>query len=78
MFRHEPAGPALGGRGLPALCDPVFEAADVGFVRQVQYAGPGYRRVDAMLWEADPEQFAARYPDSGVAESYGRQWRDVS
>ena len=60
------------------LCDQVFEAADVGFVRQVQYAGPGNRRVDAMLWEADPEQFAARYPDSGVAESYGQQWRDVS
>ena len=60
------------------LCDPVFEAADVGFVGQVQYGGPANRRVDAMLWEADPKQVAARYPDSGVVDSYGDQWPDVS
>ena len=27
-----------------------------------------------MLWEADPVRFAARYPDSGIEESYGDQW----
>lgn len=27
-----------------------------------------------MLWEADAELFAERYPDSGIVESYGDQW----
>jgi len=55
-----------------AACDPVFAAADAGF----DWAGP--RTFDAdhpsMLWEADAERFAARYPDSGIEQSYGDQW----
>lgn len=59
-------------------CDPVFEAADVGFVRQVQYADDAQSLVVALLWEADPERFAARYPDSGIVETYGEeQWPGV-
>lgn len=59
-------------------CDPVFEAADVGFVRQVQYADDAQSLVAALLWEADPERFAARYPDSGIVETYGAdQWPAV-
>lgn len=59
-------------------CDPVFEAADVGFVRQLQYADERRTYVDALLWEADPRLFAERYPDSGIVESYGeQQWPGV-
>lgn len=59
-------------------CDPVFEAADVGFERQITY-GPTRDTVAGVLWEADPAQFAARYPDSGIVESYGPdQWPDVT
>ena len=32
------------------------------------------RGVTALLWEADPHLFEERYPDSGIAESYGDQW----
>jgi hypothetical protein len=33
----------------------------------------------ALLWEADPALFAARYPDSGVIETYGEErWQDVT
>jgi hypothetical protein len=56
-----------------AACDPVFTAADVGFVRQVQ-THPTDDTVGALLWEADPARFAARYPDSGIVRSYGDQW----
>jgi hypothetical protein len=56
-----------------SACDPVFESADVGFVRQVQRDPRG--RIDALLWEADPRRFAQRYPDSGIINSYGLdQW----
>ena len=55
-----------------AACDPVFAAADVGFVRQFSLSEPGH--VSAILWEAEPLRFAARYPDSRVEESYGDQW----
>jgi hypothetical protein len=56
-----------------AVCDPVFSAADVGFVRQPL---PDYVSdvAPALLWEADPLRFAERYPDSGVVRSYGDQW----
>jgi hypothetical protein len=57
-----------------ARCDPVFAAADVGFIRQIQKSSEGA----ALLWEADPQLFAARYPDRGIIESYGRdQWATV-
>ena len=60
------------------LCDPVFEAADVGFVRQVMHAGDDRTRVDALLWEAEPQRFAERYPESGIIETYGQeQWPGV-
>ena len=60
------------------VCDPVFEAADVGFVRQVSYAGDEQNEVVYLLWEADPQRFADRYPDSGIVETYGEdQWRAV-
>jgi hypothetical protein len=52
------------------LCDPVFAAADVGFIAQVLATDTG----PALLWEADAERFAARYPDSEIVESYGSSW----
>jgi hypothetical protein len=55
------------------VCDPVFESADVGFVRQVQ-SNPGSPHVTALLWEADPRRFAQRYPDSHIVDSYGDDW----
>jgi hypothetical protein len=59
-------------------CDPIFEAADVGFVRQVQYADEQHTQVVALLWEADPRRFAERYPDCGIEETYGEQhWPNV-
>ena len=30
--------------------------------------------VYSLLWEADPDRFARRYPDSGVVESWGSGW----
>ena len=62
------------------FCDPIFDGADVGFVRQVQYADDEQNEVVYLLWEADPQRFAERYPDSGVLEAYGDeyQWRSVS
>lgn len=60
------------------ICDRVFEAADVGFTRQVQHADPQGVMPTSLLWEADPARFAERYPDSGVVESYGPdQWPGV-
>lgn len=60
-------------------CDPVFESADVGFVRQVQYADDQRDEVVYLLWEADPQRFAERYPDSGIVETYGEdQWQGVT
>ena len=58
------------------ICDPVFAAADVGFKRRVR-AEPR-RGIVSLLWEADPERFAARYPESGIVESYGDQWPQVT
>lgn len=60
------------------ICDPVFEASDVGFVRQMQYGDDQQKDVVALLWEADPARFAERYPDSGIVETYGEeQWPGV-
>ncbi|TIC82181.1 hypothetical protein E8D34_16990 [Nocardioides sp. GY 10113] len=56
-------------------CDPVFDAADVGFVRQALVDGQG--RPSALLWEAAPSLFLARYPDSEIDRSYGDQWPDT-
>lgn len=42
------------------MCDPIFEAADVGFERQVQYTDDQQKEVVALLWEADPQRFAER------------------
>jgi hypothetical protein len=47
-----------------AICDPVFAAADAGFIP----ADGGF--ADALLWEADPSRFAQRYPDSGIKDSF--------
>ena len=59
-------------------CDPIFEAAAVGFVRQVNYADDDRKEVVSLLWEADPQRFADRYPESGIVETYGGdQWRGV-
>lgn len=53
-------------------------AAEVGFVRQAQYADEAHQVVAALLWEADPIKFAARYPDSGIVETYGEDaWSGV-
>ena len=48
---------------------PLFDAIDCDGVFHVIPDPP-----QALLWEADPQAFAARYPDSGVVESYGDQW----
>jgi len=56
------------------LCDPVFDAADVGFVRQTSH-DPDSGSITSLLWEADPIRFAVHYPDSEVIESYGpEEW----
>ena len=61
------------------LCDPVFEAAAVGFTRQVLHSDDEGATVSALLWEANPTRFAEKYPDSGVIESYGaEQWSEVT
>jgi len=58
-------------------CDPIFEAANVGFTRQITYGEDGL--VKGLLWEADPTRFAATYPDSGIIRSYGdEQWPEVT
>ena len=52
-------------------CEPVFASVDVGFVwHRATFDAPQ----PTLLWEADPERFAARYPDSGIERSYGDQW----
>jgi hypothetical protein len=62
-----------------AYCDPVFVAAQVGFVRHVQPQPNASGAVAAILWEADPSKFAAKYPDSDIVESYGEEhWGGVS
>jgi hypothetical protein len=55
-----------------AVCDSVFAAAAVGF----EWNSGSTWDTDhpALLWEADPLLFAARYPDSGIEDSYGDQW----
>lgn len=59
------------------VCDPVFAAADVGFERQILSEGDS-DDITALLWEADARLFAARYPDSGIVEAYGRdKWAGV-
>jgi hypothetical protein len=58
------------------VCDTVFAAPDVDCERQIhEEPGDG---INSLLWEAVPKLFAARYPESGVIESYGRQWPRVS
>lgn len=54
-----------------AICDPVFDSADVNFLVQVIRQPGG---ISAILWEAEPERFASRYPDSHVVEAYGSGW----
>jgi hypothetical protein len=60
-----------------AVCDPVFDAAGVDFEPQVIHDAPD-GPVTALLWEADARLFAERYPDSGIAETYGKKWAGVS
>ncbi len=58
-----------------AACAPVFDAAGVGFVWQCVTEPDG--RLAALLWEADPRLFDARYPDAGLRESYGSQFDEA-
>jgi hypothetical protein len=53
--------------------DELFAAAQAGFSRSLP-ASPTIGWVGDMLWEAEPLRFHERYPDSGIAESYGPQW----
>jgi hypothetical protein len=50
----------------------VFASADVGF--EWNSRSEGDPEQPALLWEADPQLFAERYPDSGIKGSYGDQW----
>ena len=50
-----------------AICQPVFDAADVDFQAHPPQAA-------ALLWEAAPTAFADRYPDSGIVEISGDHW----
>jgi hypothetical protein len=59
--------PPAWSAAVEAACQAVFTAADAGFAGPVASGG-------ALLWEADPVRFAARYPGSRVVESYGRSW----
>ncbi len=59
-----------------AACEPVFAAADVGF-RWNDYVTFDAKH-PALLWEAEPALFAARYPDSRIEESYGDEWPGVT
>lgn len=54
-----------------ARLDPLFSAADSGFTRSTAAVAG---ELTDMLWETDPHSFAARYPDSGIEESYGPGW----
>jgi hypothetical protein len=62
--------------GVRRWCDPVFSSANCGF----EWNGSGYNseaggQVTAMLWEAVPDLFAERYPESDIIEQYGvEQW----
>ncbi|HSS67835.1 MAG TPA: hypothetical protein VLK34_04745, partial [Nocardioidaceae bacterium] len=56
-----------------AACDPVFASADVDF-RWNGHSDFGVGSAPTLLWEADPLQFAARYPDGRIEESYGEGW----
>lgn len=55
-----------------AACEPVFLAADAEF----EWNDDGHfdEESPALLWEAEPQRFAERFPDSGIEESYGDQW----
>ena len=59
-----------------AACEPVFAATDAGFVWNGYV--PFEAENPALLWEAEPGLFAARYPDSGIEDSYGDGWPGVS
>lgn len=52
-------------------CEPVFASADVGFVGSKSNFVADR---PTLVCEADPDRFAARYPDSGIERSYGDQW----
>jgi hypothetical protein len=54
------------------VCEPVFLAADADFRWNDGVWSAGEQ--PAMLWEAEPARFAARYPQIGIEASYGEQW----
>ncbi|MEZ5193210.1 MAG: hypothetical protein R2734_12275 [Nocardioides sp.] len=51
----------------------MLAAAEVGFVAARLHRAP-VTVVSNLLREADPHRYAARYPPTGVVESYGEQW----
>lgn len=59
-----------------AACEPVFAAADA------EFQWNGWVAFDAehpaLLRDAEPARFAARYPDSRIEDSYGDEWPGVS
>jgi hypothetical protein len=59
-----------------AACEPVFAATDAGFKWNSSFAFDAEH--PALLWEAEPARFAARYPDSRIEDSYGDQWPGVT
>ena len=54
-------------------CEPVLEAADVGFALNDSASAEGR----ALLWEADPRLFGERFPAAGLLESYGETSYDA-
>jgi hypothetical protein len=59
-----------------AACEPVLASAGVWFTWNDSFAFDAEH--PALLWEAEPALFAARYPESRIEESYGDEWPGVT
>ncbi len=67
------AGDADWVAAVRVACEPVLEAADVGFALNESASTDGR----ALLWEADPRLFGERFPAAGLLESYGETSYDA-
>ncbi|MDF8265597.1 hypothetical protein [Luteipulveratus flavus] len=62
-------------RAVKSRCDETLQRADVGFTAQDIHDEHG--AVTAIMWQANPQRYAERYPDSAIVDSYGSQWPEV-